>query len=75
MSEQSVSRPFANPEDGELILEVVSSVGDTVQVWRTTFPDPNPVRLRIVDDDGNDVAAWLSDGDSTALGRALEVIR
>lgn len=69
------SRPFANPEDGELILEVVSNVGDTVQVWQTTFPDPNPVRLRIVDCDDNDVEAWINDRDSRALSRALDVIK
>lgn len=66
---------MAERKDHELVLEVVTDVGDTVQVWRVAFDDPNPVRLLVVDDDGKEAEAWMSDGDSTALGRALEVIR
>lgn len=61
-------------DDHELILEVQTDVGDTVRVWRVTFQDPNPVRLEVRDDDGDHAEAWLSDAESRALGRALEVI-
>lgn len=46
--------------DLALLYRDASGVGDTIELWKTTFDDPFPLRLRVITEDGESAEAWLN---------------